>query len=129
MRGRPNIRFGHGLVVRSSCRGAPWHGSGARAGRIRGMVIARWLRARRQGGAAGLHAPVDKVSQKRWREHHEGGGNTLDEVAASRAHPSSGSMCGGGAEAAQQCPTVAEALQSWVALVVGSCTAGGEGRG
>jgi hypothetical protein len=39
------------------------------------------------------------VSQKRWHEYREGGGNAPDEVVAARAHPSSGSTCGGGAEA------------------------------
>jgi hypothetical protein len=69
-------------------------GVGARAGRACGVVTTRGPRVGRQGGAAGPRAPADKVSQKRWREHCEGGGNALDEVAAVRAHPSSGSTCG-----------------------------------
>jgi hypothetical protein len=44
---------------------------------------------------------ADKVSRKQWHEHREGGGNASDEVVAVRAHPSSGLMCGGGAEAAR----------------------------
>jgi hypothetical protein len=104
-------------------------GAGARAGRACGVVTARWPRVGRQGGAVGPRAPADKVSQKRWREHCEGGGNALDEVAAVRAHPSSGSTCEGRAEAARRFPTVAEALRSQVAPVVGSYSAGGEGRG
>jgi hypothetical protein len=43
---------------------------------------------------------ADKVSQKQRLEHCEGGGNLPDKVAA-RAHPSSGSTCGGRAEAAR----------------------------
>jgi hypothetical protein len=66
----------------------------ARAGCACGVVTARWPRVGRQGGAVGPRAPADKVSQKRWREHCEGGGNALDEVAAVRAHLSSGSTCG-----------------------------------
>jgi hypothetical protein len=50
---------------------------------------------------ASPRALADKVSQKWWREHREGGGNTPDKVAAVRAHPSSGSTCGGRAEAAR----------------------------
>jgi hypothetical protein len=69
------------------------------------------------------------VSQKRWCEHCEGGSNAPNEVVAVRAHPSSGSTCGGGAEATRRCPTVAEALWSRVAPVVGSCSAGGEIEG
>jgi hypothetical protein len=72
---------------------------------------------------------MDKVSRKRQHEQREGGGKAPDEVAASRAHPSSGSTCGGGAEAARRCLTVAEVLRSWVAPVAGSYSAGGEGRG
>jgi hypothetical protein len=59
---------------------------------------------------AGQRAPVDKVSWKRWCEHCEGGGNAPDEEVVVRAHPSSGSTCGGRAEAAWCCPTVAEVL-------------------
>jgi hypothetical protein len=77
----------------------------------------------------GGHAHGDKVSQNRQREHREGGGNAPDEVVAVRAHPSSGSPCGGGADAARRCPTVAEVPRSWVALVAGSCSVGGERRG
>jgi hypothetical protein len=78
---------------------------------------------------AGPRAPADKVPRKRLREHREGGGNAPDKVAAVRAHPSNDSTWGGGAEAARRCPTVAEALWSRVALVAGSCSANGEGRG
>jgi hypothetical protein len=69
------------------------------------------------------------VSWKQWREHREGGGNAPDKVAAARAHPSSGSTCGGGAEAARRCPTVAEALRSRAAPVAGSYSTGGGGEG
>jgi hypothetical protein len=83
MRSRPVGRLGHGLAVAT------------RAGRTRPC------------------APADRVSQKRWHEHCEGGGDAPDEVAVARAHPSSGSTCGGGVEAARCCLTVAKALQSW----------------
>jgi hypothetical protein len=80
-------------------------------------------------GAASPRASADKVSQKWQREHREGDGDTPDEVAAAaRAHPSSGSTCGGGVEATRRCPTVAKALRSQAALVVGSCSTRGEGR-
>jgi hypothetical protein len=125
-RGRPTSRLGHGLVARSSRGGGPWRRSGAHVGRTHGVVTARWPRAQQRGGVAGLRAPADKVSRKRRREHREGGGNTPDKVAVERAHPSSGSTCGGGAEAARRCPTVAKVLRSRVAR---SCSAGGEGRG
>jgi hypothetical protein len=82
-----------------------------------------------RGGTASLCAPVDKVSQKRRCEHREGGGDAPDEVVAVRAHPSSGSKCGGGVEAARRCPTLVEALQSRAAPVVGSCSTGGGGEG
>jgi hypothetical protein len=59
----------------------------------------------------------------------EGEVHAIDEVAAARAHPNSGSTCGGRAEAARQCPTVVKALRSRVAPVVGSCNAEGERRG
>jgi hypothetical protein len=53
-----------------------------------------------RGGMSGPRAPTDMASQK-WRcEHHDGGGNAPDEVVVARAHPSSGSMCKGRAEAA-----------------------------
>jgi hypothetical protein len=59
------------------------------------VVTARWPRAQQRGGAASPRAPVDKVSQKRWCEHQGPQlEHTPSEVAASRAHPSSGSMCG-----------------------------------
>jgi hypothetical protein len=45
------------------------------------------------------------------------------------AHPSSGAMCGGGAEAARQCPTVVEALWSWATPVAGSCSTGEDDNG
>jgi hypothetical protein len=77
----------------------------------------------------GPRAPADKVSQKQRREHREGGGNAPDEVAAARAHPSSGSTCGSRAEVARQCPTVAEALRSWAAPVAGSCNTGEDSNG
>jgi hypothetical protein len=93
------------------------------------VVTVRWPRAQRRGGRAGPRALAYKVSQKRWCEHREGGCNALDEVAAVRAHLSSGSTCEGRAEAARRFPTVAEALRSQVAPVVGSYSAGGEGRG
>jgi hypothetical protein len=83
MRSRPVGRLGHGLAVAT------------RVGRTRPC------------------APADRVSQKRWHEHCEGGGDAPDEVAVARAHPSSGSTCGGGVEAAWCCLTVAKALQSW----------------
>jgi hypothetical protein len=117
-RGRQTNWLGHGVTTLSNRGGGPQRGSGARAGRTHGVVTAQWPRARRQGGAAGPRAPTDKVSQKRQHEHREGGGNAPDEVAVVRAHPSSGSTCGGGAEAAWRCPTVMEAL------VVGSCSTG-----
>jgi hypothetical protein len=118
-----------GSLPRVAGRPADWAmawrpGPAAEAARGTGAGCAwRW------GGAAGPRASTDKVSQKRRREHHEGGDNTPDEVAASRAHPSSGSTCRGGAEAARRCPTVPVALRSWVAPVAGSCSARGEGRG
>jgi hypothetical protein len=62
------------------------------------------------------------------RGHRGGGDNAPDETAAVTAHPSSGSTCEGGAEAARRCPTMAEALRSRVARVVGSCSTGGERR-
>jgi hypothetical protein len=99
MRGRPTSRLGHGLAARSSRGGGPRRGSGTCAGHSRGVVTALWPRERRWGGVASPRALADKVSQKRWREHHEGGGNVPDKVAVARAHPSSGSTCGGGAEA------------------------------
>jgi hypothetical protein len=55
--------------------------------------------SRRRGGTASPRGPADKVSQKRRREHREGN-DAPDEVVAERAHPSSGSTCGGGVEAA-----------------------------
>jgi hypothetical protein len=83
----------------------------------------------RPSGGASPRTPADKVSRKRWCEHREGGGNTPDKVAAARAHPSSGSTCGGGVVAARRCPTVAEALRSQTAPVAGSCSTGGGGEG
>jgi hypothetical protein len=78
---------------------------------------------------AGPHALAERVPWKRRREHREGSGNTLDEVVAVRAHPSSGSTCGGGADAARRCPTVIEAVQSCVVLVAGSAVLEEKGEG
>jgi hypothetical protein len=75
---------------------------GAGAGRTPDALTAWSLRGgHARGGVAHPCAPADKVSCKRWREHLEGGGNTPNEVAAARAHPSNGSTCGGRAEAAR----------------------------
>jgi hypothetical protein len=52
-------------------------------------------------GVAGPRAPTNKVSLKWQCEHREDSGNVHDEVAAARAHPSSGSTCGGEVEAAR----------------------------
>jgi hypothetical protein len=79
--------------------------------RTHGVVTARWPLAQRWGGAAGPRAPADKVSWELWCEHRGGGDNAPDEVAAAMAHPSSGLTCGGRAEAAQRCPTLAEVLR------------------
>jgi hypothetical protein len=38
------------------------------------------------------------MSWERWHEHHGGSGNTPNEVAMARAHPSGGSMVRGGGE-------------------------------
>jgi hypothetical protein len=55
------------------------------------------------------------VAASRWQgtagKYQHGSGVTLDGTTEGEAHPSSGSTCGGGAEAARRCPTVAEALQ------------------
>jgi hypothetical protein len=83
---------------------------GTRTGCTRGVVTTRWPHARRREGAAAPRSPADKVSQKRRCEHCESGGNAPGKVAVARAHPSSGLMCGDGAEAARHCPTVAEVL-------------------
>jgi hypothetical protein len=83
-----------GLAAQSYRGGVPRGGSGACAGRTRGVVTTRWPHTRRWGGVAGPRAPTDKLSRERWREHRWGCGNAPEEVAAVMAHPSSGSTCG-----------------------------------
>jgi hypothetical protein len=92
--------------------GRPAHAVPGRAhDALSDVVTVQWPRARRWGGAAGPGAPADKVYRERQHKYRGGGGNMPDEVAVARAHPSNGLACGGGAEAARRCSTVAEPLR------------------
>jgi hypothetical protein len=79
--------------------------------RARSVVTARSPRAGWRGGTL----TGGPVAASQWQgtavKYQHGFGVTLDGTTEGEAHPSSGSLCGGGAEAARRCPTVAEALR------------------